>query len=101
MLSKGYSHTAVSTTFGTWTGNFPSIGHTVFGDLNTFLSVGPFSSKVSTDPPPIVVAAAATVDDDDDDNNCDERLLLLLRLILLDDTEIEVDGIALSRDGAT
>lgn len=56
MLSKGYSHDA-SIVFGTCTGNLPSIGHTVLGDLNKpFSLVGPFCSD------------DADVSDDDDDD---------------------------------
>lgn len=57
MLSKGYSHDA-SIVFGTCTGNLPSIGHTVLGDLNKpFSLVGPFCSD------------DADVSDDDDDDD--------------------------------
>lgn len=44
ILSNGYSRVASATLDGTGVGNFPSIGHTVFGDLNSglFASIGPF-----------------------------------------------------------
>lgn len=99
-------------TFGTCTGNFPSIGHTIFGDLNKFLSadneVGPFK-RFSTPPPcpcPCPdkddIVAAAEVDDDDNDDvvadSCDDRILLLLLLLLLlililDDTKVDEDAL--------
>ena len=90
-------------TFGTCTGNFPSIGHTIFGDLNKFLSadkdVGPFK-RFST-PPKDDIVAAAEVDDDNDDvvaDSCDDRILLLLLLLLLlililDDTKVDEDAL--------
>lgn len=41
MLSNGYSRDS-SIFDGTGVGNLPSIGHIVFGDLNAFISIGPF-----------------------------------------------------------
>jgi hypothetical protein len=59
MLSNGYSHDA-SIAFGTCTGNLPSIGHTVLGDLNNpFSLVGPFCSVSEADD-----VVALVVDDD-------------------------------------
>lgn len=82
-------------TFGTCTGNFPSIGHTIFGDLNKFLSadeVGPFK-RFSTPPWTTKDDIVAVVDkleedeEDDDDDSCDDKILLLI----LDDTKLEED----------
>lgn len=74
MLSKGNSHT-VSMTFGTWTGSLPSIGHTVFGDLNKFLSVGPLWRAV-------VVADVVPATVSSEEACCDK----------LEATELDVDG---------
>jgi hypothetical protein len=64
-------------TFGTWTGSFPSIGQTVFGDLNKFFSVGPLWSVVVAVAPDVSSAESCC---------CDK----------LDDIEFDVDGIAFS-----
>lgn len=45
ILSNGYSRVASATFVGTGVGNLPSMGHTVFGDLNRGLlasTMGPF-----------------------------------------------------------
>lgn len=88
-------------TFGTCTGNFPSIGQTIFGDLNKFLSadeVGPFK-RFSTPPWTANDDIVAVVDkleeeeDDADDDSCDDKILLLLLILILDDTRLDdVDG---------